>query len=231
MYPEATETSCTAALIVDVDPVGLVRDRRVRPATTSRCPVRERPALRGVVVSLGCHRQGLRHGDERPEQGAAGAGRHADPARGPPAGRARAGAARRCCAACSSRSATTSPPSRSRSTPRFPTGETAATSTSTLSGTVRLKDLLEHLFVLLPGARRRQALLGRPGRGRQAAAPRRGLAVGAPRPRADHPALPAPRPAAHREALARLMEDDPTTPTTAEAARRRGGGGRASRSA
>ena len=28
VYPEATETSCTAALIVDVDPIGLVRDRR-----------------------------------------------------------------------------------------------------------------------------------------------------------------------------------------------------------
>jgi hypothetical protein len=29
-YPEATEERCTAALIVDVDPIGLVRDRRGR---------------------------------------------------------------------------------------------------------------------------------------------------------------------------------------------------------
>ncbi|MHB8458388.1 MAG: 3' terminal RNA ribose 2'-O-methyltransferase Hen1 [Acidimicrobiales bacterium] len=30
LYPEATEQSCTAALILDVDPIGLVRDRRAR---------------------------------------------------------------------------------------------------------------------------------------------------------------------------------------------------------
>ena len=42
-----------------------------------------------------------------------------------------------------------------------------------LAGTVVLKDLLEHLFVLAARARRRQALLGRSRRSREVAAPRR----------------------------------------------------------
>ena len=57
------------------------------------------------------------------------------------------------------------------------------------------------------GARRRQALLGRARRGRQAAARRRGLAGRAPRAGAHHPPLPAPpRDADVRTALARLAE-------------------------
>ena len=35
VYPEADDERCTAALLVDVDPVGLVRDRRGRPSDFS----------------------------------------------------------------------------------------------------------------------------------------------------------------------------------------------------
>ena len=35
-YPEATDERCTAALLLDVDPVGLVRGRKGRRAKASR---------------------------------------------------------------------------------------------------------------------------------------------------------------------------------------------------
>ena len=63
----------------------------------------------------------------------------------------------------------------------FPSGARAATSRSTLRHDgCALHDLLTHLYVLRPGARRRQALLGRRRRGGEAAPPRRGLAGRAP---------------------------------------------------
>ena len=65
VYPEARDDLCTAALIVDVDPIalgkrpyrGTKRQRRVPRA------IRQRPALRGFVVPVGRHRQVLRDGD------------------------------------------------------------------------------------------------------------------------------------------------------------------------
>ena len=53
-FPEAGDDRCTAALLVEVDPVGLVRRRRGRQGRTGELlagRLRQRPALRGVVAS------------------------------------------------------------------------------------------------------------------------------------------------------------------------------------
>ena len=47
-YPEATDERCTAALLLDVDPVGLVRGAAASGGAER--PVRQRPALRRLVV-------------------------------------------------------------------------------------------------------------------------------------------------------------------------------------
>ena len=82
-----------------------------------------------------------------------------------------------------------------------------------------------------PGARRRQALLGRRRRGREAAAPRRGLAGRPSRARADRPPLPqAPaQPRARGARAARRRGRAADADETAEARDGRGGGRRASR--
>jgi RNA repair, ligase-Pnkp-associating, region of Hen1 len=48
-YPEVAEDRCTAALLLDVDPVGMVRakGRNQKPVAWA---VRQRQALRGLVV-------------------------------------------------------------------------------------------------------------------------------------------------------------------------------------
>lgn len=69
-YPEATEERCTAALLLEVDPIALVRGR---PGADPRGgghlqprPVRQRPPLRGVVHA-GCRPgKGLPHRNRRP---------------------------------------------------------------------------------------------------------------------------------------------------------------------
>jgi RNA repair, ligase-Pnkp-associating, region of Hen1 len=51
-YPEATDEACTAALLLDVDPVGLVRGRRGPPGGGRAArAVRQRPPLRRLVLS------------------------------------------------------------------------------------------------------------------------------------------------------------------------------------
>ena len=110
-----------------------------------------------------------------------------------------------------------------------PSGATAATSTSRSAATMRARDLLEHLFVLLPvldddkhywvGDDEVDKLLRRGGD--WLAAP--------PRTGADRPPLPPPRPPAHHATpwpgcSGRGRRRRPAT--SAEAARRRGGGGR-----
>ena len=89
--------------------------------------------------------------------------------------------------------------------------------TVTLAATVRLCELLAHLYVLIPGAGRRETLLGRRRRGRQAPAPRRRLAGPAPGTGTDRPALLKHSPLV-RAALAQLVEeDDPDPDAAAEA--------------
>jgi hypothetical protein len=50
-YPEATTERCTAALLLDVDPIALVRGTPGRGAGADAGPVRQRPSLRGFFVS------------------------------------------------------------------------------------------------------------------------------------------------------------------------------------
>ena len=69
-YPEATDERCTAALLLDVDPVGLIR-RGVRVSAAR--PVRERPAVCRVLVHERCDRPCVQHGPGGQVQGAAGA--------------------------------------------------------------------------------------------------------------------------------------------------------------
>ena len=133
--PRGDRERCSAALLVDVDPSGSSAIAGARGERLLAVPVRERPALRRVVVHVGGAGQGLLHGDERPEQGAPRARRARDPPRGQHCRSCLVAAARRSPAHCSSRSATRSRRGRSRSTPSFPPGGTAGTSTSDSSGT------------------------------------------------------------------------------------------------
>jgi hypothetical protein len=77
--PEAGEDRCTAALVLDVDPVGLVRRaQRVRPGR-----IRQRPALRRVLADVRGVGDGLQDGDGG---AAARAGGHRDSVGGRVAG-------------------------------------------------------------------------------------------------------------------------------------------------
>ena len=81
-YPEATDERCTAALLLDVDPVGLVRGRGGRGRRRPARAVRQRSAVRRVVVSERGDRRCLRQRAGGPEQGAPGARGDTDPADG-----------------------------------------------------------------------------------------------------------------------------------------------------
>ena len=107
--------------------------------------VNDRPYVASSFLSVAM-RDGLQERDGRDLQGAPGARRVGDPARGLAAGRARAWRRGHSCAACSSRSATSRvTPSRSTS----PGGDSRYVGLR-LTGELRLADLLNHLYVLLP---------------------------------------------------------------------------------
>ncbi len=121
-YPEATETACTAALLLDVDPVGLVRgggatidqyvnDRPYVASSFLAWPSRGCSARRWAGGASGCRSWRRRRCRWR---------------RGSP--RSPAAAARGSCGASSSRSATRWTPSPIRSIPPFRSGARAATS-------------------------------------------------------------------------------------------------------
>ena len=80
-YPEAADDRCTACLLLDVDPVGIVRGKGSAEGLLS--PVRQRPALRRLVVPQRGDLAGLRLGPPGPLQGPARPGGDADPARRP----------------------------------------------------------------------------------------------------------------------------------------------------
>ena len=227
-YPEATEERCTAALLLDVDPVGLVRDRggqRARAALEQY--VNDRPYVASSFLSVaiaqvfGTALAGSCK--ERPELAATpiplrGAARRRCPCRGGEA------LLRRLFEPLGYAVAADAPPAR-RAVPRV--GREPVLHASTLRAhAARCTSCSTHLYVLHPGARRRQALLGRRRRGREAAAPRRGLAGRAPGARADRPPLPASTGSSlAREALARLRRGRRGRPGRAaeERARERGG--------
>ena len=97
---------------------------------------------------------------------------------------------------------------------RFPNGSTSEyLDVSSLTGTVRLKDLLEHLFVLVPVLDDDKHYWVGVGTRSTSSFERGGsLARAHPDRRTDHAALLAARPPADREALARLMEEDTGDP-------------------
>ena len=69
-YPEAAEQRCTAALLLEIDPITLVRGhRRAGPGSGGGVlarRVRQRPALRGLVDAGRRAGQGVPHRDDRP---------------------------------------------------------------------------------------------------------------------------------------------------------------------
>jgi hypothetical protein len=78
-YPEAEAQRCTAALLLEVDPIGLVRHRRGAVGRSGAArPVRERPAVCGLLVPERRDLRGLRQRAGRPQPGAGCAGRHSN---------------------------------------------------------------------------------------------------------------------------------------------------------
>ena len=154
-YPEATAERCTAALLLEVDPVALVRrgkgkGRGGAPGRGARA-VRQRPAVRGVVAA----RRRAEHGVRQRAEG-----------RVP--GEARAGRASRCrCASRCPRCPRAAAPSwcaalfeplgwtvdgrtgaAGRAVPRV--GRLALRAPACCEGELRLADALRQLYVLLP---------------------------------------------------------------------------------
>ena len=126
---------------------------------------------------------GVPQRDARRVAGPAGARRHADPAGDPHPGAALPGRRRAGRARSSPRSAGPSRPSPSRSTSPTSSGAPSRYVDLTLVRDAAARRRAQSALRAAARARRRQALLGRPGRGRQAAARRRGLARRAPRAR------------------------------------------------
>ncbi len=191
-YPEATAERCTAALLLDVDPHG---DRPVRDApdgfTLGRY-VNDRPYAASSLLSAALtkvFRTALRgESPDRPELAG-----DADPAGAAHPGAALPGRRRRSPSRCSRRSA-----GRSRPTP-IPldvdapgVGRRAATSTCTLSGTVRLADALNQLYVLLPVLDDAKHYWVAPDEVDKLLRAGEGWLARPPGAGADHPALPGP---------------------------------------
>ena len=220
---------CTAALLLEVDPVALVRGRKgpAGEGFTLGQYVNDRPYAASSMLAVALARvfRTAMAGrcDARPELAATPL--PLSPRAGPalPRRRRRWPAAVR--AAGLAGDATPIPLD-----PPFPAGGTPATSTCA-GRRLRLADALNHLYVLLPGARRREALLGVHRRGRQAGPRGRRLARRAPGTRPDHPALPGPPAATLTAALARLAEVDDTEPDDARQRHRRAGRSPTSRTA
>ena len=216
-YPEADAERCTAALLLDVDPVGLVRGRAAGGRERPLDAVRQRPALRRLVVPERRDRAGLRHRARRPQQGAA---------RSWPRRRSRSRPASPCCP-CRGGEAVlrrlfeplgyaVDGRRRHPLDAAFPEwGDSRYFTRRRCAATCRLARPARAPLRAGPGARRRQALLGRRRRGREAAAPRRGLAGRAPGARADRPPLPA----ATSRSLAREALEPPRAEEDADAGR------------
>ena len=218
--PRRPTSAAPPRCCVEVDPVGLVRGA-TRPATAfSLAAVRERPAVRRVVVPqrrdrASCFGTALAGRSEGP----AGARRDAAPARGAPAGACRCrGGEELAAPAVRAARLRGRRPRRSRSTRRSPTWGDSRYLDVTLRGTRACsRDLLEHLYVLLPVLDDDKHYWVGDRRGRQAPAPRAATGSAAhPRARADHAPLPPPPTAvAHARSprAARSADDDAAMPT------------------
>ena len=149
LLPGGDDERCTAALLLDVDPVGLVRGRAARARQLEQY-VNDRPYVASSFLSVaiaqvfGTALAG--RSKERPELAA-----DAAPARGAARRRCPAAAARRCCGGCSSRSATRVTAERAPAGRAFPEwGESRYFTRRRCAATCRLRDLLAHLYVLIP---------------------------------------------------------------------------------
>ena len=242
-YPEASAERCTAALLLEVDPIALVRGKGRRADGFSLGAVRQRPPVRRLAPARRRARQGVPDGDERPLRRPPGAGRRADPAGDPRAGAARAAAAPSSPSGCSRRSAGPSTPSRVPLDPTVPEWGDSRYVDLRADRHLRLADALNHLYVLLPVlddakhywvAHDEVDKLVRAGEGWLAEHPERELII-APLPRA--PARPG-----RRRRSTRLAELDDAEPRTRRSPRsptsgrrplrwplRRDGGGRGAR--
>ena len=206
-YPEATEDRCTAALLLDVDPVAMVRGKGGLTRTRVG-PVRQRPALRGLVVYERGHRPGARPGTRRPLEGTA---------RNWPRRRFRWWPRSTCSPAGAARSflrEVFDPLGYEVTAVRYPLDETfpdwgpSPYYSVTLSKTATLSELLTHLYVLIPvfdnfkhyyvGQEELEKLL-KQGEGWLASHPKREAIV---RRYLKH------RPSLARQAIERLVEQD-----------------------
>ena len=145
-YPEATAERCTAALLLEVDPIALVRGRTQNERRRAR-PVRQRPPVRRLQHARGGPQGGLPDRADRPLRRPARARQQPHPAHHQRAGPAL-------------------PRRRGAGHSVFqPLGWTVETATQPLqpakwgaspyldlrlTGEVRLADALNHLYVLLP---------------------------------------------------------------------------------
>ena len=194
-YPEAGGQRCTAALLLEIDPIGLVRGHR--RAGSGRAGgllprrVRQRPALRGLVDAGRRAGKGLPHRDDWPLRRPPGPGRPRAAAGDQHPGavlprRHRSGspAAPAAGLGCAGRAHPARP--GTAGVGRLPVSHGPADRTCPAGRRAQPPVRAS------AGAGRHQALLGQRRRDRQAAPRGRGLARRAPRAGPDQPPLPGP---------------------------------------
>ena len=134
-------------------------------------------------------------------------------------------AARANCGGCSSRSATIVHAVEHPLDEQFPEWGESRYFTVELEGELRLRELLAHLYVLVPVLDAEKHYWVGEARSREAAAPRRGLAGRAPRARADRQPLPEVPASRYGTRRSRSCSRTRTRTPTATAGTRGGGGG------
>ena len=148
-YPEATEDRCTAALLLEVDPVAMVRGKSGLTQTVLAQYVNDRPYVASSFMSvaiaqvLGPALDGRSQGTARIGSNGDSAGRHGSKC-------FPAGAERISCTRYSIRSDTRSQAVRYPLDETFPDWGPSPYYSVTLSKTTTLSELLTHLYVLIP---------------------------------------------------------------------------------
>jgi 3' terminal RNA ribose 2'-O-methyltransferase Hen1 len=145
-YPEATDERCTAALLLDIDPVGLVRGRRPGPSLEPY--VNDRPYVASSFLSVALADQFGTAMNGRSKERQALADQELPFEVGLPVLPARGGDAliRKLFEPLGYAVASAGHPLDAM----FPSWGDAPYQSVTLSGTVRMRDLLAHLYVLIP---------------------------------------------------------------------------------
>ena len=150
-YPEATDDRCTAALLLEVDPVGLCADTDVAgEGAPLEHYVNDRPYVASSFLSVAIDpvlRQRARRHAARSARSSSSTPLPLEATPRLPSVPRRRGVAPPALRAARLRARSSR---ASRSTRRSPSGAAARTSRSTLRATTRLRDLLTHLYVLVP---------------------------------------------------------------------------------